>query len=72
MGMKKPDKDLRVHVLDELDWAPNVDADDGTVTLKGTIQSWTDFEDIEKAVWAAPGVTKVKNNLRVKREAYAY
>lgn len=49
----------------------SITVEDGTVTLRGTVESWADFEDIEQAVWAAPGVTRVKNNLQVKRTAYA-
>jgi osmotically-inducible protein OsmY len=43
-----------------------------TVTLKGTVDSWADREDIERAVWDAPGVSKVHNKLNVDAEAYAY
>jgi osmotically-inducible protein OsmY len=46
--------------------------EDGTVTLKGTVESWSDREDIERAVWGAPGVTTVKNKLKVDMEAYVY
>jgi osmotically-inducible protein OsmY len=42
------------------------------VTLKGTVDSWADREDIERAVWDAPGVSKVHNKLNVDAEAYAY
>ena len=45
--------------------------DEGKVTLEGTVASWTDRDDIETAVWAAPGVTNVENNLSVSRKAYA-
>ena len=50
----------------------SITVDDGTVTLKGTVDSWADREEIERAVWSAPGVRKVKNNLKVDVEAYAY
>lgn len=48
-----------------------VKVDGGTVTLTGTLPSWTDREDIENAVWAAPGVTEVENKLKVSESAYA-
>lgn len=41
-----------------------------TVRLSGTVPSWTDRYDIEDAVWAAPGVTKVDNKLKVSQAAY--
>ncbi len=49
-----------------------ITVDDGTVTLKGTVQSWTERNNVEQAVWSAPGVKKVKNILNVEAETYAY
>jgi len=49
-----------------------ITVDDGTVTLKGTVASWADREDVERAAWAAPGVSEVKNELTVDTEAYVY
>ncbi|WP_179862302.1 BON domain-containing protein [Longibacter salinarum] len=37
------------------------------VTLTGTVRSWADREDIERAVWASPGITDVTNKLVVGR-----
>lgn len=37
----------------------------GTVTLSGTVESFEEMDRIENAVWAAPGVTKVVDNLRI-------
>ena len=37
----------------------------GTVTLEGTVDSCAARDQAEGAVWAAPGVTEVRNNLRV-------
>jgi osmotically-inducible protein OsmY len=37
----------------------------GTVTLSGTVDSMAEMDRVEDAVWAAPGVTKVVDNLRV-------
>lgn len=48
-----------------------ISVDGDKVTLSGEVQSWADREDIEYAVWGAPGVTEVKNNLRVERKSYA-
>jgi osmotically-inducible protein OsmY len=43
----------------------NVVASDGRVTLKGSVRSWAERQSAEDAVWAAPGVTEVKNELAV-------
>jgi len=39
------------------------------VILKGKVRSFTEKEDAEDAVWAAPGVLAVENNLEVEEEA---
>ena len=38
----------------------------GTVTLEGEVQCWLDREEAESAVWAAPGVTSVRDHLIVR------
>lgn len=48
----------------------HVSVDGDTVTLTGTVPSWTDRDDIENAVWSAPGIRQVKNELKVSRKAY--
>ncbi len=42
-----------------------VKADDGKVTLEGTVYSWLEKEQAEDAAWSAPGVTEVDNKLVV-------
>jgi len=42
-----------------------VDTADGKVTLKGTVSSWAEREEAERAAWAAPGVTKVEDLITV-------
>jgi osmotically-inducible protein OsmY len=42
-----------------------VEADGGTVTLKGTVRSWIEREEAERTAWAAPGVTKVIDQIVV-------
>ena len=37
----------------------------GNVVLTGTVQSWTERHEAERAAWSAPGVTSVTNDLRV-------
>lgn len=38
---------------------------EGVVTLEGKIDSWADRRIVENAAWAAPGVTRVNDNLNV-------
>ena len=43
----------------------------GEVTLRGTVRSFLERYEAEKAAWAAPGVTMVHNEIRVDVPAYA-
>jgi osmotically-inducible protein OsmY len=42
-----------------------VDAVDGSVKLTGHVRSWAARQDAERAVWSAPGVTSVKDELSI-------
>jgi osmotically-inducible protein OsmY len=42
-----------------------VEADGSAVTLKGTVRSWIEREEAERAAWAAPGITTVVNQIVV-------
>jgi len=42
-----------------------VDTKGGTVMLDGTVHSWAERHEAERAVWAAPGVTAVEDRLAV-------
>jgi osmotically-inducible protein OsmY len=42
-----------------------VEAKGGEVVLRGTVRSWIEREEAERAAWAAPGVTKVEDRLVV-------
>ncbi|HEX8114039.1 MAG TPA: BON domain-containing protein [Kofleriaceae bacterium] len=46
----------------------SVDVQGSKVTLKGTVRSWAEREESERAAWLAPGVTQVDNRIQV---AYA-
>ena len=35
------------------------------VTLRGTVRSWAEHQDAERAAWAVPGVTAVRNDLEI-------
>jgi osmotically-inducible protein OsmY len=43
-----------------------VEASDGEVTLKGTVHSWFEREEAERAAWQAPGVKKVEDRIAVR------
>jgi len=42
-----------------------VETSDGRVTLRGTVSSWAERAEAERAAWAAPGVTKVEDLITV-------
>jgi osmotically-inducible protein OsmY len=42
-----------------------VEANGGEVVLKGTVRSWVERQEAERAAWAAPGVTKVEDRIVV-------
>jgi osmotically-inducible protein OsmY len=43
-----------------------VKAEGGKVILTGTVRSWVEYQDAERAAWAAPGVHEVKNLLKIE------
>jgi len=42
-----------------------VEAKGSEVVLKGTVRSWTERQEAERAAWGAPGVTKVDNRVTI-------
>jgi len=63
--------DVRQHIKDALTRSAETDAqritvdaaEGGAVTLRGTIHSWAEREDVVRAAWATPGVRKVQDDL---------
>jgi osmotically-inducible protein OsmY len=46
-----------------------VQVDGSEVTLRGSVRSWVERHEAEKAAWAAPGVTAVRNYITVSAAA---
>ncbi len=43
----------------------SVETHDGTVILRGTVRSWIEREEAQRAAWAAPGVHLVEDEITV-------
>jgi osmotically-inducible protein OsmY len=63
--------DVKQHIKDALTRGAETDAqaitvdtaEGGGVTLRGTVHSWAEREEVMRAAWATPGVRKVQDNL---------
>jgi osmotically-inducible protein OsmY len=47
----------------------SVQVDDGEVILRGRVRSWAERQEAERAAWAAPGTSSVKNYITVSPAA---
>jgi osmotically-inducible protein OsmY len=43
----------------------NVEVDGSTVKLYGTVRSWSEKQEAERAAWSAPGVAKMENYISI-------
>ena len=67
------DRELRQHVLDELDFEPSIDsadigalAEDGVVTLTGHVPAYSHKVAAERACWRVKGVRAIVQNIVVR------
>lgn len=51
--------------------AIRLETSDGTVTLRGTVRSWSEKKEAENIAWASPGVVKVQNQIEVDPMVFA-
>ncbi len=65
-------KDIRHRIEQAFERAADLDAEmvsveakDGKVILRGTVDSWAERERAELAAWAAPGVSRVENEILI-------
>jgi osmotically-inducible protein OsmY len=42
-----------------------VEVDGSKVTLKGTVRSWAERQEAERAAWSAPGITSIDNRITI-------
>jgi osmotically-inducible protein OsmY len=68
-------KDIKHRIEQAFERAADLDAQsisvevkDGKIILRGTVKSWAEREQAELAAWAAPGVSRVENEIVVNSD----
>jgi osmotically-inducible protein OsmY len=69
-------REIKEKIEDALKRMATVDAENvqvevqgSEIVLRGTVRSWAERHEAEKAAWSAPGVTSVKNYITVRAAA---
>jgi osmotically-inducible protein OsmY len=70
---KAESTELKRKIEEVLELTPNLDESNisvkvysSTVILEGTVPTWWERKEAERAIWSAPGVEKVENHLIIK------
>jgi len=50
----------------------DIEVEGSKVVLKGSVRSFAEKKDAEKAAWLAPGVSQVENNIEINSEVFSY
>jgi osmotically-inducible protein OsmY len=49
----------------------SVEVKDGKVVLRGSVRTWAERDEAQRAAWAAPGISDVQNDIRIASVAAA-
>lgn len=50
----------------------DIKIDGHKVILRGKVKSWSEYEDVERAVWSSPGIDRVENKLEIEDDVSVF